>query len=169
MQLPIPTTLVLVILTLLATPAYSFCQEGWVDATSTGLGCLKFDIWDYYTWEGARLYCAEKGARLVEVYNQEQQEMMVTAIKTVGYRTWWNGATRQARLDSPYPAWYWTDSMGEVEEFGWGEDKPSGQDDHDCALFYYGLGYGWLDAPCHSSYKAVCQMDYEEYEGQHNL
>jgi hypothetical protein len=54
--------------------------------------------------------------------------------------------------------------MGEVEEFGWGEDKPSGKADHDCALFYYGLGYDWLDAPCHSSYKAVCQMDYEEYE-----
>jgi hypothetical protein len=54
--------------------------------------------------------------------------------------------------------------MGEVEEFGWGEDKLSGMADHDCALFYYGLGYGWLDAPCHSSYKAVCQVDYEEYE-----
>ena len=32
------------------------------------------------------LYCTEQGSRLVEVCNQEQQEAMVTAIKSVGYR-----------------------------------------------------------------------------------
>jgi len=166
MQLLITPTMALVIFTLiLPTPADSACQEGWVDATSVGLGCLHFDIWNYYTWEEARLHCVEQGARLVEIYNKEQQETMVTAINAVGYRTWWNGATRQPHLDSPSPAWYWIDSMVEVEQFGWGKDKPSGQVDHDCAFLYYGLGYDWMDAPCTSSYKAVCQAGYQGYEG----
>ena len=155
------TTLSLFIFSIIIpTPAFSTCQEGWIDTTSVGLGCLHFDIWNYYTWEEARLYCTEMGGRLVEIYNQEQQEVIVTAIHGVGYRTWWNGATRQARLDSPHPAWYWADSMVELEQFGWGEDKPSGKEDHDCAFMYYGIGFDWMDAPCHDSYKAVCQAGY---------
>jgi len=105
-----------------------------IDASASGLGCLHFNVLQYFTADEAIAFCQGRGTggRLVEVLSQEQQDVLVEAINQVDQRTWWNGATRQG------DQWVWRFSDEPVGDFGWGPGFPSDDPEHRCAFHYYG-------------------------------
>jgi len=82
------------------------CQEGWVDGSTVGLGCLYADINDLGDDEPSGekdcLGFGESG-RLVEIYNQEQLEFLQSMLAQIeeenqmdGNVWWWIGLNDRA-------------------------------------------------------------------------
>ena len=86
-----------------ANPVKNSCPNNqWVDATSVGMGCLRFELEKSMTWLEAQDSCKtpalKSNAYLVEILNEDQQLFIeakaaeyesVTGIR----RDWWIGLT----------------------------------------------------------------------------
>ena len=132
----------------------STCPEHWVDATSTGLGCLLFNSTTDYTWEEANNYCQrDENASLVEILTTLQLDFIRREL--YGRRgDWWTSGTDLAREGQ----WYWGPSRLSVADWVWSSEnnEPSGGTYWNCMMISTDGGYGRSYA-CIAWYYPICQ------------
>ena len=139
----------------------STCPEHWVDATSTGLGCLLFNSSQAYTWEEANNYCQrDENASLVEILTIRQLDFIRLELFHDGWRygDWWTSGTDLAREGE----WYWGPSRLSVADWVWSwslgtnEHEPSGGTSRNCMImsteFYACTAYA-----CTAGNYPICQ------------
>ena len=131
----------------------------WFDAQHLQFGCIGFG-WDVILMESseAEKYCVSRGYRLVEIYNQNQQDFIAEKCTEIRPRplSFWIGLKRTQGTST----WKWLDS-GVVPEFtAWESGEPeNGYNNELLANAYPRWGYKWADFKQHNFYKCkpICQ------------
>lgn len=140
------------------------CEVGWLDAGSTGLGCLYFEI-TKRSHAAAKKYCQDRTAHLVEVLTQEQLDFIRMQLQVIeeqqGTFDWWGGATDEAQEGT----WIWPEAQASVGDFIWGGNDPDGGESQDYFCFYHSYDYMGVDYPeTDKSNPLICQKPYSEIE-----
>ena len=119
--------LLLPLLTQASAFSNSRCPEGWVDASTLGMGCLHL-LQQPLDWESAEALCKVMGgAHLVEIDNPDQLAFLqqglnfVDGTSWVSHHYWWTAANdRDLEGD-----WVWSNSDFVVQDFLWASDQPN--------------------------------------------
>ena len=107
----------------------------------------------------AEKYCASRGYRLVEIYNQNQQDFIAekcTEIAGTGPREhFWIGLKRTNGTST----WKWLDSDVIPEFSAWGFSEPDNENSELLATVVEVYGYKWADFGDHNYWncKPICQ------------
>jgi len=145
-------------------PSPGECSEPWVSAYDVGLGCLLMggDEMEGLSQPSAKAACQERGARLVEVYNSGQFELLkLLAIEAETELMeqlefapwWWIGLTDQGSDGS----WYWGGSGAAANFTNWDIGEPSQGETYNCAQMesVLELEGGWLSLRCEEETPAI--------------
>ena len=139
----------------------------WFDAQHLQFGCIGFG-WDVILMESseAEKYCVSRGYRLVEIYNQNQQDFIVEKCTEIGPGSgegFWIGLERTEGTST----WKWLDS-GLIPEFtAWGSNQPGNNVANELlANAHFAAGYKWADllrynhTSAFPNCKPICQKIY---------
>ena len=108
----------------------------------------------------AETYCVSRGYRLVEIYDQNQQDFIVdkaTGIGSVsGSYGYWIGLKRIQGTST----WKWIDSDVIPEFTAWGPNHPKDSNAELLALSYNALNYKWATFTYHNTHNnnPICQL-----------
>ena len=77
------------------------CEDGWLDETSVGLGCLLLER-RTLTFDEANNFCKDSDSRLIELEIQTQLNQVSNLLKNASddisyyarYHPWWGGAVQ---------------------------------------------------------------------------
>lgn len=138
------------------------CPPGWINHYSD-MGCLLFhhdSCKDGCAWYQAMEVCQNEGAWLVEVFNQSQQQFLVSMAKVVevvqGPLDWWIGLTDLGHEG----AWRWQHSAKSPTFLPWAINEPNGTTSANCVTMSYGsFNYQWSDVSCGTRQRTfpICQ------------
>ena len=135
----------------------TLCPDSWIDAMSSGSGCLYFNSTADVTWEEAANWCQLYNASLLEIWLKLQldfirSELMFLQDNGVS-RDWWTGGTDLGREGH----WSWIGSLGPVADSIWYPGQPSGGTAENC--LHLPVSYGFLghDVGCSYDRAFICQ------------
>ena len=138
----------------------------WFDAQHLQFGCIGF-VKTKMKSSAAELYCLSKGYRLVEIYNQNQQDFLVQkCIKIDPARNhdggFWIGLKRTQGTE----IWKWLDSDVKPEFTAWGNSNPNNGTSELLAAIYKSYGYKWVDFDKQDYYNdtPICQKMSKKYQ-----
>ncbi|XP_071360517.1 CD209 antigen-like protein C [Trachinotus anak] len=126
---------------------------------TSSFGWRKFGTSYYYvsteqkTWEKSREECQKKGADLVIIDSDEEQEFLINLNKRV-----WIGLTDKDEEDD----WKWVNGANLTKSY-WISSQPDNQEDEDCVEIHYPLKTihnalsRWNDLPCSYIIYWVCE------------
>uniref|UniRef100_A0A672KN67 Si:ch211-133n4.12 n=1 Tax=Sinocyclocheilus grahami TaxID=75366 RepID=A0A672KN67_SINGR len=134
--------------------------DGWIACR----GKLYLFSSDKLNWSSSRDVCVSKGADLVTITNQTEQDFLVSKIKethwtglndleTEGHWVWVNN---QTLTETGVQFWF---SEGQREPDNWKNQDPSGEN---CASLgdENGNFQSWFDASCKKQKKFICEKKY---------
>jgi hypothetical protein len=132
------------------------CEQGWMQATATDMGCLFFEPTKKFNWDAASAYCkTEQNATLVEILTQEQLDFLQMMQGVLGAEDRWTGATDEGRESK----WFWITTLNDVAEFVWRPGFPSNGVEGNCMSLHpdNDKGLGGIDNDCGLNFKPICQ------------
>jgi len=140
------------------------CSEPWVSAHDVGLGCLLMggDGMEGLNQPSAKAACQQRGARLVEVYNSDQFELLkflaieaeTALMEQLEFAPWWwIGLTDEGSDGS----WFWEGSGSGANFTNWDIGEPSQGETYNCAQMesVLELEGGWLSLRCEEETPAI--------------
>jgi len=140
------------------------CSGPWLPAYDVGLGCLLLGAHDMegLTQPGAKAACRQRGAQLVEVYNNDQFEFLkllaseaeLVLMEELEFAPWWwIGLTDQGSDGS----WYWEESGTAANFTNWDIGEPSHGETYNCVQMesVVELEGGWLSLRCEEATPAI--------------
>jgi hypothetical protein len=134
------------------------CEEGWIDLSIAGMGCLQFGNTTITGWDNALNYCFDQSAHLLEITTENELQFLQGTMNiledVVGKRLWWTSATDFGTQG----VWIWESSYTEVGEFIWQGNNP-GDTGYNCMIIHPSYNYLAYDVPCiASTYYPICQI-----------
>ena len=130
----------------------------WFDAKDLQLGCIGFVSLDISSSE-AEVYCTSRGYRLVEIYDQNQQDFLKHKANNLGSASekgYWIGLKRTGSS-----TWKWLDSGLTPVYNAWGKDQPHNGYADKLANMYPNYDYKWVDLNAivhkHRNCRPICQ------------
>ena len=127
----------------------------WFDAKHLQFGCIGFVKTEMKSPE-AEKYCVSRGYRLVEIYDQSQQDFIEEKCAYVGPgEVFWIGLKRTRGTSE----WKWLDSDVIPEFSAWGFSEPDNENSELLATVVEVYGYKWADFGDHNYWncKPICQ------------
>uniref|UniRef100_A0A8C2KS67 Si:ch211-133n4.7 n=1 Tax=Cyprinus carpio TaxID=7962 RepID=A0A8C2KS67_CYPCA len=136
-----------------------------LNCTTNFHGKLYFFSSNVLNWSSSRAFCVSKGADLVTITSQTEQDFLaseieeqhwigLTDLKTEGHWVWVNN---QTLTDTGVQSWY-KRASGQSEPDNWRGTDPSGEH---CAVVRYFEGHvHWFDVSCKLQKKFICEKKY---------
>ncbi|XP_026087228.1 CD209 antigen-like protein E [Carassius auratus] len=142
-----------------STAEFLNCDVSWTAYN----GKLYFFSSNYMDWSRSRAFCVSKGADLVTITSQTEQEFLASKIKawywiglsdleTEGHWVWVNNQTLS---ETEVQFWYKRES-GKSEPDNWKEEDPTGEN---CAIVKNDFSYleNWFDVSCNYEIMFICE------------
>ncbi|XP_071264055.1 CD209 antigen-like protein C isoform X2 [Salvelinus alpinus] len=122
------------------------CPEGWQQFESS---CY-FLFTEAKTWEESRQDCRGRGADLVIVNSDKEQEFLFKF-----NNSFWIGLTDSVTEGT----WKWVDGTALTTRY-WGSGQPNGDVGENCALFSHSSSDQgkWHDYPCSTNHYGICEI-----------
>ena len=131
----------------------------WFNGHHLGFGCIGL-VKTAMTSSEAENYCVSRGYRLVEIYDQNQQNFMVEKCREIGgpsgnAKGFWLGLKRTPGTST----WKWLDSKVIPEFTAWRSGEPHNGKNSDLLAFAHSsLSYKWVDMNIkNSGGNPICQ------------
>ena len=131
----------------------------WFDAHDLNFGCIGL-VKKETNSEDAEKFCVSRGYRLVEIYDQNQQDFIVDKCTEIGpgssIKGFWIGLKRTQGTST----WKWLDSDAIPEFTAWGGAEPHEGPNSDLLAFLDEVyGYKWVDMKKSANIqgKPICQ------------
>ena len=138
----------------------------WFDAQHLQFGCIGF-VKTKMKSSAAERYCVSKGYRLVEIYNQNQQDFLVEKCNEIDPARnhdggFWIGLKRTQGTK----IWKWLDSDVKPDFTAWGNSNPNNGMSELLAAIYKSYGYKWVDFDKQDYYNdtPICQKMSKKYQ-----
>ncbi|XP_078315023.1 salivary C-type lectin 2-like [Crassostrea virginica] len=105
-------------------------------------------------WTDAQNICLNKGAKLVVIQNEQENEFIRSLSRDIGETVWIGGtdSTEEGR-------WTWTESTDAMSFKAWGPNQPNNYNNQDCLSLYMQFDFMWADENCLTTYKYICEKN----------
>ncbi|XP_052761513.1 perlucin-like protein [Mya arenaria] len=105
----------------------------------------------------AQRYCQSHGANLVNLETPKENTFLKGYLSDLKDSKHWIGLTDEITEG----VWKQYPSEELVTFTDWGTHQPNNGKTSNCAAYWESFGYHWVDEPCTSHYKALCEMPFE--------
>nr|XP_022295349.1 perlucin-like isoform X2 [Crassostrea virginica] len=106
-------------------------------------------------WTDAQNICLNKGAKLVVIQNEQENEFIRSLSRDIG-ETVWIGGTDSTKEGS----WTWTEPTDAMSFTDWGPNQPNNNyNNQDCLSLYMQYDFMWADENCLTTYKYICEKN----------
>ncbi|XP_060555133.1 C-type lectin domain family 17, member A-like [Ruditapes philippinarum] len=131
--------------------------------TSTGCydGWLAFDGSCYYFgtnavhFTEAEHFCRQhNGGHLIHVDSKQENDFIKSRLRMFKPYSWWMGLTDELIEGT----WKWFDNGQTANFTDWHPGEPNGGSAEECAVFYIGFDFAWVDTPCLLNNYPICEL-----------
>ncbi|KAL4227476.1 hypothetical protein ACF0H5_012920 [Mactra antiquata] len=135
---------------------HGICLDGWMYYQNS---CYLFGHHDLDFIE-AEKFCDHYHAKLVEIETARENTFLKSFLGDLKDQNHWIGLVDEVVENE----WRWHSDDSITNFTDWYPNKPSGGKASNCVVVEQRLGYQWLDVPCTSSYRPLCEKPFGDVE-----